>query len=131
MKCSRSTSRWAIGVLTLVLLLQSAVPLLASLSARLQGKQLVEVCTVYGVATVALDGSSNPAPASEHPTSHGTDRCALTTLLAHAFTEPPVALAGPVEVPACCTWQPVLAAPVPHATARWLALLHHGPPGVS
>ena len=71
-------------------LLQSAMPLLASVSARAQGKSLVEVCTVYGVATVVLDaqGRPDPGPASEHGEAHAAHACALGSLMALAALEP-------------------------------------------
>ncbi len=51
--------RWALWLFVAALLLKSAMPLLANASAKMQGKALVEVCTVYGVSLVPLDGVLN------------------------------------------------------------------------
>ncbi len=107
------------------LLLKAAMPLVASASAQAQGKALVEVCTVYGVALVPLDVPARdvPAPAAAHEPP-----CALS-MLADGGT----ATTAP-SVPA----PPRTAAPdrvdgpsrtAPHdAAARWLARLRHAPP---
>lgn len=126
MTCRQPTSRWAAWAIALVLLLKAAVPMLATASAHAQGKTLVEVCTVYGVATVALDEQS-PQPATDHAGAHSGDHCTLTALM--AFTAPespagglPVAPAGkvaPISHPS---------AQAPDACATWVARLKHGPP---
>ena len=122
----RPASRWA-WLAVAALLLQAAVPMLASVSARLQDKALVEICTGYGVATVALaDGgpdSHAPAPiAAPH-----ADHCTLSLLLALAVP------AAPGAVPIALAQR--AAAPVGSgallpgdASARWAAALQHGPP---
>ena len=101
--------------------------MLASASAHVQGKALAEVCTVYGVATVALDGQA-PSPMPDHAGAHGGDHCTLTGLMALAAPEPqplvlpvPQQRAGLVRVS-----HPSPQAP--DACATWVARLKHGPP---
>jgi hypothetical protein len=123
-----SSSRWALWVFAAALLLKSAMPFLASAAAGLQGKALVEVCSVYGVALVSPDGERSGAPMPEHAPAHGDAHCALTALAAFANAEP-----APIAIVASA-WHtalppPRIAAPTaPDATAAWVALLHHGPP---
>ncbi len=124
------TSRWAVWAVwgfTLVLLLKAAVPLLATASAELQGKALAEVCTVYGVTTVALDGpDSGPQP--EHGSAaHGGEHCTLTALMALCAPD--------VQAPAVPPSQRAASEHVVHpspqapdACATWVARLKHGPP---
>jgi hypothetical protein len=119
-------TRFALWVAVCALLLKAAVPMLASASAQAQGKTLVEVCTVYGVATVALDEQDTQH--EPHPASiHSGDPCTLTALM--AFTAPEAQF---LAVPA----GQVVAAPrlsqtppqAPDACATWVARLKHGPP---
>lgn len=73
------SSRWALWVFAAALLLKAAMPLLATLSAHVQGKAVAEVCSVSGVATVPLSGDGQPlassldthAGSSHHPPAHG------------------------------------------------------------
>jgi hypothetical protein len=129
MNFRQPSSRWAIWAFAVALLLKAAVPLLASVSAHVQGKALVEVCTVYGVATVALDGQgSRPAP--EHTAGHAGDHCALAGLMALAAPQQPL-LALP-DVPRGDALQ--LSHPsrqTPDACAAWAARLKHGPPALA
>jgi hypothetical protein len=120
-------SRWAAWAFAVALLLKAAVPLLATASAHVQGKSLVEVCTVYGVATVAVDERQGGAPPSEHGLPHAAGPCALGAL---------VALAAPVAAPVRST-VPARAAALPSADSSstapdacsvWVARLKHGPP---
>jgi hypothetical protein len=103
------------------------MPLLASASAQMQGKTLVEVCTVYGVSLVPLGGEGHE-PAPDHGLAHGFDHCALTALTALATPESTtldMAAAQPREV------APPRAHPgslAPDACAAWVARLRHGPP---
>lgn len=121
--------RWALWAFALALLLKSAVPLLATVSAQAQGKTLVEVCTVYGVSTVALSGHDS-APASDHAPAHASDHCALSGL---------VALAAPPALPATFDpgYRPIASercaasASAGDACALWVARLKHGPPTFS
>lgn len=119
---------WWAWVAVAALLLKAAVPLLASTSAQWQGKALVEVCTGYGVATVALDpaGPGSHAPASAAAEVHG-DHCTLSSLLGLAAPPAPAALpaAPPVTLEAGAAPH---APPACDACARWVAGLKHGPP---
>jgi hypothetical protein len=120
------STRLALWLAMCALLLKAAVPMLASASAQAQGLTLVEVCTVYGVATVALDEPGSQS-APEHPQSHSGDHCTLTALMAFAASE-----AQPLDVPvaqlgaAATLSQPSPRAP--DACATWVARLKHGPP---
>ena len=129
MKLRRPSSPWVILLFALALLLKAAVPLLAGTAAQVQGKALVQVCTVYGVATVALDGQGlQHSP--EQAAIHDGDHCALTGLMAWAGPEPqPPALPemqrrgarershAPVQAPDAC--------------ATWVARLKQGPPALA
>ncbi len=120
------STRFALWLAMCALLLKAAVPMLASVSAQAQGKTLVEVCTVYGVATVALeDQGSQPAP--EHAQAHSGDHCTLTALMAFAAPE-----TQPLAVPAAhASTASSLSHPspqAPDACATWVARLKHGPP---
>ncbi|MEO8152901.1 MAG: DUF2946 domain-containing protein [Rhizobacter sp.] len=123
-------TRFALWVAVCALLLKAAVPMLASVSAQAQGKALVEVCTVYGVATVALDGSGSQSTPEHGGASHADDHCALTALMALGTPEPstqvavaPVSLAdSPPPVPT--------SSEAPDASALWVAGLQHGPPAL-
>jgi uncharacterized protein involved in copper resistance len=121
--------RWALWVFALALLLKAAVPLLATASAHVQGKTLVEVCTVYGVATVALDGQES-APQSDHGQAHAGDHCALSGAV--ALATPPVSLPA-LEAAARLGAAPLShpSSQAPDACATWVARLKHGPPAFS
>jgi len=124
-------SRWAAWAFALALLLKAAVPMLASVSAQVQGKTLVEVCTVYGVATVALDDSGEPKPVpADHAGAHGSEHCALSAVLAFAAPEP-----APVIAPAAAGQAPERSVragvPAADAEADWIARLKHGPPSLT
>jgi hypothetical protein len=119
--------RWAHWVLAFALLLKAAVPLLAAVSAQAQGRALVEVCTVYGVATV--DPGRDPVPDDAPATAHGSTPCALGAVV--ALEAPPAVAAGQAS--------PLRGGPVLHAgrvvahgphdaMAAWAARLHHAPP---
>ena len=130
MNLRKPSSRWALWAFALALLLKAAMPLLATASAELQGKTLVEVCTVYGVSLVPLE-SSGQQPAPEPMAQHGGEHCVLTALAALAAPEPP--MLGVAEAP-----QREAAAPrahpssqAPDACATWVARLKHGPPTLS
>ena len=63
MNFPRPSLRWAVWAFVPALLLKSVMPWLASASAGMQGKTLVEVCSVYGVARVPVGGEGGkPAP---------------------------------------------------------------------
>lgn len=129
-------SRWALWVFVAALLLKAVMPMLASVSAQAQGKTLVEVCTVYGVSLVPLDGSGASAPhdspatdhTPDHTATHTDPHCALSALMAFTAPEPQA-----LDVPAATKLgaSPPLAHPspqAPDACATWVARLKHGPP---
>lgn len=126
------TTRLALWAAVCALLLKAAAPMLATASAELQGKTLVEVCTVYGVATVVLDAAGEGAPAPADSTAaHSTDHCALTGLLALAVTEPLVSAWPSVQRAQAPPPPPAGAHAVPDAQTRWAARLKHGPPALA
>jgi hypothetical protein len=118
---------WAMAF---ALLLQAAVPMLASAAAGLQGKTVADVCTVYGVTTVALsevqadhDGeTSQPSHAAAGSGGH----CALTALF--AFTPPALPVAGVASADTAAGPWPEAGPRAPDACAAWVARLEHGPP---
>ncbi|MBX3619721.1 MAG: hypothetical protein KF891_07010 [Rhizobacter sp.] len=126
---SRSSfpTRLALWLAVCALLLKAAVPMLATASAQAQGKALFEVCTVYGVATVAL--GDDPAPtAPDHGATHAGDHCALSGVLALAA---PAADAPALPALPGAAAPAQSASPAPHAhdaCATWVARLKHGPP---
>jgi hypothetical protein len=133
-----SLRRLSLCWLALMLLLKAALPWLAVGAAQAQGKTLVEVCTVYGVKTVVLDGAGpGLGEASERGDSHpfdratpGSDHCVLASVLAHAASgRLPVSSAQPSSV-AGLPAPPVTAAPraALDAAARWVVRQHHAPP---
>lgn len=124
---STLSNRLAVWLAVCALLLKAAVPLLASVSAEAQGKALVEVCTTYGVATVALD-DGQPAPAPHPDAPHAGDHCALGAIV--ALAAPPAAA---LSLPPAVQQQAPPAFDTSHATrpdaaADWAARLRHGPP---
>lgn len=106
------------------------MPMLASASAHAQGKAVVEVCTVYGVSLVALDGQ-DPAPAPDPLSDHGSEHCALSALT--ALVDPPVGLVGALPMAQATEPAPRAQARlfVPDASAAWVARLKHGPPALA
>lgn len=128
-RLTRFTHRLAVWVAMCALLLKAAVPLLASVSAQAQGVALVEVCTVYGVATVSVDGSSSQ-PVSDHGTAHQGDHCALNALMALAAPKAQ-ALAVPAAGHAASAPISHPSSQAPDACATWVARLKHGPPAAA
>ena len=121
------STRFALWVAVCALLLKAAVPMLASASAQMQGKTLVEVCTVYGVSLVAQAGDTGE-PAPDHPSDHGSEHCALTALTALAPVEPAVFAPAPVALRDAPTPRAHPSSQAPDACASWVARLKHGPP---
>lgn len=121
------SSRWALWVFAAALLLKSAMPWLASASAQMQGKTLVEVCTVYGVSLVP-QGDNGHAPAPDHASDRGGDHCALTALAALASADPPDLTAAPAPALAAVPMPRRATSPPRDASAAWVARLQHGPP---
>lgn len=101
------------------------MPLLATASAHAQGKTLVEVCTVYGVALVPLAGQGE-APATGHG-AHA-EQCALTALVALAPAEFPALGTVPAWAGHAAGLRAHAPPPACDACAAWAARLQHGPP---
>ena len=106
------------------------MPLLASASATAQGKALVEVCTVYGVARVPLDALGG-VPAQDQVMPHGGEACALVALTAIAPADLPLPGAMPPAPREAPTLPALAPEPVVDACASWVARLQHGPPAVA
>jgi hypothetical protein len=122
------STRFALWLAMCALLLKAAVPMLASASAQMQGKTLVEVCTVYGVATVALDDKGS-TPAHD-ASAHNGDHCALNAAMALAAP----AVAAPlvfIALPAATAPLSHPSSQAPDACATWVARLKHGPPALA
>jgi len=128
--CKTSSSRWALWLFAAALLLKAAMPLLASASAQMQGKTLVEVCTVYGVSLVPL-GTQGQEPAPDHAPAHGSEHCALTALTALAAPDPAALSAAPMSVRETSALRAHPSSQAPDACATWVARLKHGPPSSS
>lgn len=119
-------SRFALWLFACALLLKAAVPLLASASVEVQGKALVEVCTVYGVKTITLDGE----PAHDQKATHASDHCALSAVMALAAPQAEATIfsaARPLQ--AAAAGAPTTTAQ--DASARWRAQLKQGPPALA
>jgi hypothetical protein len=128
----RRFRHWALWLFAAALLLKSAMPFLASVSAQMQGKALVEVCTVYGVSLVPAAGDNPaPTPATDQAGDHARDHCALSALTALA-TPAPASLTPMAVAPRPATSPPARQLDrAPDATAAWAARLEHGPPAIS
>lgn len=124
------TKHWALWAFAVALLLKAAMPLLATASAELQGKTLVEVCTVYGVSLVPLDGQGGE-PAPEPMAQHGGEHCALTALAALALPEPPSLILAPAPLREASAPRAHPSSQAPDVCATWVARLKHGPPVLS
>lgn len=129
MRAHRFTTRCTVWVFALAMLLKAAVPLLAAQAAQWQGKALAEVCTVYGVATVAADGT-DPTAGHEGGVAHAGEHCTLSGWVVLASAGAP-SVAVPVQAVAAIdqagatpTWQR-------DACAAWAAQLQHGPPDLT
>ncbi len=117
-------------LLVFVVLLKVATPLLATLSARERAVPLAEICSVYGVRTVALE---EPADASEPLTAgHASSQhCVLTPLLGAAMLAAPVVAAVQLHAPAQTRFQAPAKSPLPpDAGLAWLAGRTHAPPSL-
>jgi len=141
------SSRFALWAAVAALVLKSAVPLLASAAAELQGKGVAQICSIYGVDLAAAT-ATHDAPAAHHPhhhhgqapdaepaehegdhrdTTHGSDHCALAALAAGVADAAPVwqsrvGLSHAIALPerGCQAGH--------DACASWAARLKHGPP---
>jgi hypothetical protein len=117
-----------VWLLALIVFLKAAVPLLAAASARERGVSLAEVCSVYGVRTVAPEqGLDTPKPAqSEHA---GSEHCALTPLLGTAVHASPPVAAVRLHAPAKARLQrPAEPLAQSNASFDWLVARTHAPP---
>jgi hypothetical protein len=114
-------------LLVFVVLLKAATPLLATVSARERAVPLAEICSVYGVRSMALEeppGTSRPDP-SGHA---GSEHCVLTPLLGAAMVAAPAA-AVQLHAPAQARFQPPAISPLPpDAGLAWLAGRTRAPP---
>ncbi len=132
-RTDRKTLGWALG-LAFALLLKAAVPMLAVAAADAQGKALFEVCSAYGVRTVAPDRQAGQPAPLEHPAgaaAHGGEHCALAGLLVLAAPGCSGAVAPAAASQAGGRLALRAAAPPPDAAADWAARLQHGPPASS
>ena len=161
MQRHRAASRLTSWVFVAALLLKSAVPLLASAAAGLQGRATAEVCDVYGVDTSML-GSRSSAPVAEHAHdtqhahhAHHAEADAAAPSADRAPAHGPasrvthggdhcalsaLAFAGASDAPAVAPRPTTIvqvpaggatATPVVDAAARWAAQLRHAPPASS
>lgn len=113
---------WAMVAL---LLLKAAVPLLATVAAHGRDVALVEVCSVYGVRTVPVDGPAEPAA----PHSAADSHCTLASLLGPWAPVPAAALPQLPTAEAATASFVVPGHPAPaDASQRWLTARLHAPP---
>jgi len=157
----RAAFRLTSWLFVAALLLKSAVPLLASTAAGLQGRATAEVCDVYGVDTSTL-GTRSRAAVVEHahaahhghhghhaeggaaaPSSDGAPAHGPASRVSHGGDHCALsALAFAVASGALAVApRPATALPVPaagatatrvaDAAARWAAQLRHAPPASS
>jgi hypothetical protein len=129
-----------IAVFALALLLKAGMPMLASLSAHLQGVSVAEVCTVYGVATIrpaaeagADDhadhhGAHHGGHHGKHGSPHKSEHCALTGMVALSAPTALQATDLPCVDRASTPRQRQHRAAAHDACAAWAARLEHGPP---
>jgi hypothetical protein len=121
-------ARWTLWVFAAALLLKAAMPFLATASAHMQGKALVEVCTAYGVALVSPDGEPHEHPADPESAQHGGDHCVLSALPLLASGEAPALAPLGSNASLVLEQAPRPAAAPLDAIALWAALQKHGPP---
>lgn len=150
----RGAVAWAV-LLVATLAFKSFVPLLAALSAEMQGRAVADVCAVYGVRLApAVDhapvshgmhhmhGAPETPMAASRPTApdqppadhaeHARDHCALTALAVGAMLA--LTLWGLVDWRAAAATGLGFAdpaAPSRDASARWLTLRVHAPPALA
>ena len=118
-------SRAWLWAMVALLLLKAAVPLLAMAAAQSRGVALVEVCSVYGVRTVAVDGPAEPAPIH----AAGEGHCTLASLLG-PWAPVPAAALPQIPISAAIDGPTVELGGPPRADAsqRWLTAQLHAPP---
>jgi hypothetical protein len=117
-----------VWLLVCVVLLKVATPLLATVSARERAVSLAEVCSVYGVRSIALkepSDTSKPVPSGHADAGH----CVLTSLLGAAVVAAPAVAAVQLHAPAPTRFQALAKSPLPpDAGLAWLAGRTHAPP---
>ena len=157
----RAASRLTSWLFVAALLLKSAVPMLASAAAELQGRATAEVCDVYGVDTSKLEarsvvtvgehaahvhhahhghdaGADAPTASADGTPTHGpASRVAhggdhcALSALAFALASDPLAVAARPATVAAMPAVGATAVPVVDPAARWAAQLQHAPPASS
>jgi hypothetical protein len=127
----KSSHRWALWAFAAALLLKSAMPWLASVSAEMQGKALVEVCTVYGVSLKPLGGGDASQPAHEPTVDHSDEQCALTAFAAMATSGSLPATPAVSHSRDASPQVAYASSQAPDAMGTWAARLRHGPPSFS
>jgi hypothetical protein len=128
MNLRQPSSRWALWVFAAALLLKAAMPWLASASAQMQGRALVEVCTVYGVALQPPVGAEGHGPTPDHASDPTHEHCALTALAALAPLAPAEVAPAPALRHNASPARAQASSQAPDACAGWLARRRHGPP---
>jgi hypothetical protein len=136
-----------------LLLAKGAVPFMASAAAQLHGKGVADICPIYGVALPAAPAVDPHAGHHHHHASHGDDAAATHDAATHDSDDGPVrhdarggdhcvltalatfAAENGVAIPAPAARSTAAHAvasrdvlPIADASARWAALLRHGPP---
>lgn len=110
-------------------LFKAATPWLAAWSAQQQGLAMAEVCSVYGVRTVAADPA--PADPADHAPdrAHAADHCALGAVVWAAVATPALPAVW-LHTPAAkrLALGEVGVLVPPDATRHWVAARKHGPP---
>jgi hypothetical protein len=148
--CSLS-SRIAVWGAVAALLLKSAVPLLASAAAGLQGKGVAQICSIYGVDLGVAPASHLDSAGHGHhhhhaeardgqplghehehdhgrgDGAHGSDHCALMALAA-GVPEGASAWTLPSEAAADAPKRRCARSFFADDCASWVARLAHGPP---
>jgi len=139
------SSRFALWVAAGLLLLKSAVPMLAAAAAQMRGVSVAEVCTVYGVALPGVSQGTSHGEHAHHahhhadapqPEDHGShsaaahsgDHCALTALAALGVSAAGAWTAMPVRAATLTAAAPSACRIGRDACAAWAAQLEHGPP---
>jgi hypothetical protein len=136
LRCATLRHR-TVFMMVCVLLLKAAVPMLASGAAGLQGKPVGEICTVYGVVTVADDAghaddagrAGHHGPSHESAAAHGGDHCALAGLAALAADDEAAPFVAPPVHPAPAPAPAYAGCAGADSCALWVARLKQGPPG--
>ena len=124
-KFDRRRRLWLLWIFATALVLQTALPLLASTSAKIQGKTVFEVCSVYGVKVLAVEFGED----RDHSTRPGfADQCPLAVLA--TLTQPQFVsqkIAEPGETTTHSRDDRHLAHPHDNSQA-WVVARKQGPP---